>query len=249
MNPIHRDVARSARIHASKITSALLNRSAACPFPFQFPVLEGSMMRTTKFTRAAVVALVAAGMLTPHSFALAGNSPTGGGFSAPAVNTPAAVKPVAPAADAGQTADVALVQGELRGRLVNGQGLPLEGAMVDIATADGSIAQTNTDAQGQFAVKGLKGGVYRITAGNETRAVRVWTERTAPPAAKPGLTMVSQAPAVRGQFGGVTPGMVLLTSGVIASVVLGAVAVSQNNDIENQNDQILDQLNQIPKTP
>lgn len=214
-------------------------------------------MRTTKFTRAAVVALVAAGMLTPNSFALAGNSPTVGGFSAPAApqstapanNAPAAVKPVAPSSEAGQTADIALVQGELRGRLVNGQGLPLEGAMVDISNSDGSIAQTNTDAQGQFAVKGLKGGVYRITAGNETRAVRVWTERTAPPAAKPGLTIVSQAPTVRGQFGGVTPGMVLLTSGVIAGVVLGAVAVSQNDDIKNQNDQILDQLNQIPKTP
>lgn len=214
-------------------------------------------MRTTKFYRAALVALVAGGILCPHSLALAGNQAPGAGFSAPAApalenSLPAAAPAPAPAAPAREVApvvDVTLVGGELQGRLVDTQGQPLAGAVVDIHAGNNSIAQTSTDAQGQFAVKGLKGGTYRIAAGNETRTVRAWTERTAPPAAKSGLTMVAQSPAVRGQFGGVTPGMVLLTSGVIAGVVLGAVAVSQNDDIKNQNNQILDQLNQIPKTP
>lgn len=212
-------------------------------------------MRTTKFYRAALVALVAGGILCPHSLALAGNQAPGAGFSAPAApalenSLPAAAPaPAAPAREVAPVVDVTLVGGELQGRLVDTQGQPLAGAVVDIQAGNNSIAQTSTDAQGQFAVKGLKGGTYRIAAGNETRTVRAWTERTAPPAAKSGLTMVAQSPAVRGQFGGVTPGMVLLTSGVIAGVVLGAVAVSQNDDIKNQNDQILNQLNQIPKTP
>ncbi len=212
-------------------------------------------MRTTKFYRAALVALVAGGILCPHSLALAGNQAPGAGFSAPAApalenSLPAsAPAPAAPAREVAPVVDVTLVGGELQGRLVDTQGQPLAGAVVDIQAGNNSIAQTSTDAQGQFAVKGLKGGTYRIAAGNETRTVRAWTERTAPPAAKSGLTMVAQSPAVRGQFGGVTPGMVLLTSGVIAGVVLGAVAVSQNDDIKNQNDQILNQLNQIPKTP
>lgn len=219
-------------------------------------------MRTTKFYRAALVALVAGRILCPHSLALAGNQAPGAGFSAPAAPAlenslpaaapaPIAQVPVAqaPAKEVAPVVDVTLVGGELQGRLVDTQGQPLAGAVVDIQAGNNSIAQTNTDAQGQFAVKGLKGGTYRIAAGNETRTVRAWTERTAPPAAKTGFTMVAQSPAVRGQFGGVTPGMVLLTSGVIAGVVLGAVSVSQNDDIKNQNNQILDQLNQIPKTP
>ena len=67
---------------------------------------------------------------------------------------------------------------------------------------------------------------------------RVWTEKTAPPSAKEHALLVMGDNGARGQFGAVDPTLVLLTAGVIAAVVLSAIAVSEINDLQESVDKI-----------
>lgn len=148
--------------------------------------------------------------------------------------------------------DVSLASsGTMQGRVVNARGQALEGSVVTIQQAGKPVAQTVTNARGEFAVAGLKGGVYHVQAGDTTGVFRAWTARTAPPAAAEHALLVTSEEAINGQdycppesgtVMGVDPTLVLLTAGVIAGVALGAVAVAQNNDIK-------DELAKIPKSP
>ncbi len=178
-------------------------------------------MKSFGLVKSLAVAAVCAGVLSPAGIVSAGEM-------APAV------RPAAP------VSDITLVGGQLNGRVVDAQGVSLNGAQVVIKQNGQEVARTNSDKNGQFSVNGLKGGVYQVSAGNSEGTYRVWTERTAPPSSKNGIVMVSSPSIVRAQFGSMfnpvnTTAIILGTTGT----VLGAVALNEANNNDNS----------APKTP
>ena len=183
-------------------------------------------MRTARMLRHGLVWMALAGMCLPVQAIAAGN-------------------------DASRTtdtreiefdvSDVALAQGGLlTGQLLDEQLRPLAGSNVVIATNGRTVAATVTDADGVFAVAGLRSGFHQITAASAVENCRFWTVGTAPPRAGQGVRIVAGAGVVRGQWGPppaannfVKRAKVWATNpfvvgGVIAAAV--AIPVALNND-------------------
>jgi hypothetical protein len=186
-------------------------------------------MRFTQMLQRAAVGLACLGMMVPNAGALA----AGPGQTA----------------NAGQTAktpafvDVALSGGgTLTGRVINAEGLPVDGAAVSIHQGDQEIARTVSDRNGLYAVRGLRGGNYYIKGGQGLGLFRLWAENTAPPAAKPQAVVVSDAEIARGQFGGLDLVTVTLLGTSIAGVTLGAIAVHKLKNLEDDVDELRNEL-------
>jgi hypothetical protein len=100
----------------------------------------------------------------------------------------------------GQTMDVAL-QGEglLVGQVANRQGQLENQSRISLQQNGRSLMRLNTDKQGRFAIKGLKGGVYEVaTANGAVTRIRTWRAGTAPPNAARSALIVDGA-TIRGQ--------------------------------------------------
>ena len=99
--------------------------------------------------------------------------------------------------------DVALQPGGLLvGQIVDETMKPMRGMPVAIQADGQTTAATATDAQGVFAVAGLRGGVHQVVTGDSTEVCRLWAPGTAPPQAAPHLRFVpGQGDVVRGQWG------------------------------------------------
>ncbi|HEY0982774.1 carboxypeptidase-like regulatory domain-containing protein, partial [Schlesneria sp.] len=132
--------------------------------------------------------------------------------------------------------------GTMTGRVCDHSGKVIEGAKVVLKQNNKEIAQTVTNNEGTYSFKNLKSGIYQVGSGNTDGVFRVWSEKTAPPSAKEHALLVMGENGARGQFGAVDPTLVLLTGGVIAAVVLSAIAVSEINSVK-------DTVNQIPISP
>ena len=169
-------------------------------------------MQTSKFLRAAAFTLSSAGLLVPQSvFA-----------TTPVVQ--AEVQSVAPI-----VLDVALSQGGvMRGQIVNGQGQPIANAPVSLHHAGKEVASTSSDAEGNFAFSGLRGGQHVIVSGDQAGLCRVWTAETAPPSATQNMLLVQGNETVRGQWFGARPGTLLML-GVLGGIVAGGL-ISQGVD-------------------
>lgn len=97
--------------------------------------------------------------------------------------------------------DIMLTEGGvLTGRLVNEQGNAMAMQAVSLQTAGKEVARITTDKEGNFQAANLKGGVYQVASTGHQGVYRLWTAKTAPPAAQKGLTLVSHKDVVRGQF-------------------------------------------------
>lgn len=98
--------------------------------------------------------------------------------------------------------DIALApSGDLLGTVVDEQGQPVVNAAVQVAHQQTVIALVRTDAQGRYAVQGLRSGLHMVRTVNGQKLCRFWTPAMAPPSAATGLVMVSRAGIVRGQNG------------------------------------------------
>lgn len=155
------------------------------------------------------------------------------------------LSPVATAAPVGQPsapADVALsADGVLIGQVVNAQGAALQQAPVSIAQDGHEVIRVVTDAKGEFAVRGLRGGVYQIITPGRQGSYRIWAPRTAPPAASNGLLAVAGDSAVLGQYGpaaaggpmGAVTGWIaahpLMTAGIIATAIAVPLAIDDDD--------------------
>jgi hypothetical protein len=96
--------------------------------------------------------------------------------------------------------DVALGDGGVaRGVIVDGQGKPVDGATVSIKVNSRVVATVVSDAKGEFVIREMRGGIHEVHAPQGTSLCRFWTARSAPPAAKNRITVVSDAQTVRGQ--------------------------------------------------
>jgi hypothetical protein len=129
-------------------------------------------------------------------------------------------------------ADIMLHDGGIMmGVLVDANGKSV--AQQDVLLKQGNqvVAAAKSNAAGQFAVRGLRGGVYQIEAGNQRSLVRAWTAQTAPPAASQAIQLVTGDQVVRGQLipgvevdgGGISwseaAGIGLGTAGVIIGII------------------------------
>lgn len=138
--------------------------------------------------------------------------------------------------------DAALAKsGILRGRVYNAQGVPLPGVDVAVLTIGGKAVQSRTTDKGEFAVGGLKGGVYQVVAGQGSQIVRAWSEGTAPPTAQREILVVSDPRVAVGQWEPGTFGYFLqeakytlsnplVVGGIIAAAVAIPVAIHNAND-------------------
>lgn len=96
--------------------------------------------------------------------------------------------------------------GVLLGQIVDAQGVAVVLAPVLITNGIQEVARAQTDEQGNFAVSGLRGGVYKIASAGHQGVYRLWSPQTAPPSASQGLMVVVPSDVVRGQCGCGVPG-------------------------------------------
>lgn len=132
-----------------------------------------------------------------------------------------------------QIRDVELAYGGLLvGRKLDASGRPVAGAEVSIRTEGHTLASTQSDAEGVFAVAKLRGGVHEIATDDSVQVCRLWANGTAPPRTPRSIDVVSGEEVVRGQWGP-PPGNHLLQKAkvwatnplVIGGVVAAAVAL------------------------
>jgi hypothetical protein len=124
--------------------------------------------------------------------------------------------------------------GTFQGRVVDHTGTPVANAAVVIRQGEKTVAKVQTDAQGRFAVAGLKGGVYEVASGKTVGMYRVWQESAAPPAAKEQALLVLGQNGERGQFGSLGGGTLLLAAVVVAALIVGIIALSDDDDEEDE---------------
>jgi len=148
-----------------------------------------------KVLRGGAVALACFGLLIPR-FALA-SEPTGRAV-----------------------VDVALRDGGvLSGQVVNAQNVALANREVRVLQNAQEIAGAKTDAEGRFAIEGLRGGVYQVVTAQGSGVYRLWAPQTAPPSAEPAVLLVG-GDVVRGQEGLV---YFLSSPWVVAGLITAAI--------------------------
>lgn len=121
--------------------------------------------------------------------------------------------------------------GVLRGQVVNGDAVGQAGAIVTINfKGRKEVARATTNRQGEFAVSGLKSGVYAISSGEATAVVRVWQIAAAPPAATQGILLVPDKTTLRGKGKGGAGGLsnvglgTILAVGAVGTILAVAIA-------------------------
>ncbi len=116
-------------------------------------------------------------------------------LSGAAFAAPPAAKPV--------VHDVALMSGgSLEGQLVDAQNVPKAGVDVQLLLEQRPVGATQTNAQGRFAFRGVRGGVYQLTAASETDSYRLWAPGTAPKGTPSRALVTTGDTVVRGQYYG-----------------------------------------------
>lgn len=120
--------------------------------------------------------------------------------------------------------DVALgARNTLRGTVVDGNGQPRTTARVELTTAGRPSVTVQTGPRGQFAVSDLRPGLYQVRAGESAHLLRLWTARTAPPAAQPAALLVEDIGLMRGQQWNPWQRALILSGVIVTSGVIGGV--------------------------
>jgi hypothetical protein len=173
-------------------------------------------MFKSSFLRASIAALTTLGLMLTTPQVQAASQP--------------AQKLIVQTTDA-KVLDIGLKEhGVFQGRVVDHTGTPVRGADVVIRQGQKEIAKLSTDQHGQFAVKGLKGGVYEVASGKTVGVYRVWQEAAAPPAAKEQALLILGQNGERGQFGGAGGGVILLAAVALTALVIAIIALNEPDD-------------------
>ncbi|QDU37823.1 hypothetical protein Mal4_21400 [Maioricimonas rarisocia] len=153
---------------------------------------------------------------------------------------PAGLMAAPPEKQSGQPAarpdimDVALATGGVfHGQLVDGQGQQIGEAVVKLVRDEQPVAETVADTQGRFQFRNVRGGAYVVETPRGSFPVRVWSEGTAPPAARPAAVLVSSEAVMRGQIGYLDPVNTTSLLLGVTGVVLSSVTLSKVNDLED----------------
>lgn len=179
-------------------------------------------MSKMKLAKWAAIVLATLGLVLPSSVFAADDKPA-------AKDAPVKL------AKKGQVPDISLAEGGVfAGRVVDHTGKPLEGAEVVIKQNKKELARVVTDENGLFTHPEMKGGVYQVSSGNTQGDFRLWTEKTAPPAAKGHALLVQGKNGARGQLGGADPALVGLVALGIITVVEGGIILSDVQDVKDE---------------
>jgi hypothetical protein len=169
-------------------------------------------MKRSKLFRGCVIALTCTGMMSAQLAQAAG---------------PTTVTPATPVRAASNTIqDISLQDGGvLTGTVLDDQGAPRAQVPVLVSRQGNVVAKTETDANGQFTVQQLNGGVYEVQTAASTGIFRLWAPRTAPPAAQTVAVLAPQAGIVRAQMRGGSALSWLANPWVLAGLVAAAIAI------------------------
>jgi hypothetical protein len=171
-------------------------------------------MKIGRMARAALVSLATVGLCLPQLC-----------FAAP------------PAPPAPAVSDIALADGgTLHGRVVDLQGSGRAGVDISIRAQDREVARTKTTAEGQFAVPGLRGGVYQVAAGQNQGVYHFWATNTAPPSARQDVIVYTQYDNGSGAPAPEKPGVLnwilnhpIITAGIIATAIAVPIALANTH--------------------
>jgi hypothetical protein len=141
--------------------------------------------------------------------------------------------------------------GTLYGLVAASEGRPVSDAVVQLRYQGSPVAAAKCNAEGRFAISGVRGGAHEVVIGALRTPVRLWASGTAPKGAKPVLVIVSKQTVVRGQdydengnpiyckgniVGGGPTGFGLLDVITLGTLGLGggalAVALDNQNEID-----------------
>ena len=152
-------------------------------------------MKRKQGWKFALVSVACLGMLLPGSLLQAAGPPQDASVA------PQDARP-APARQTGVVVDLKLQKDDvLLGQVVRPDGKPAAGLQVTLHSAGREIARSTTEKTGYFAFRDVRAGVYQLTTDQSQAACRVWSAATAPPAAQPGVLMVTGGRQVLGQEG------------------------------------------------
>ena len=173
------------------------------------------------FLKCAAVVLAATGVVFPQTRVLAEQR----------VPARPAVKIVAENA----TLDVTLGEGNVfKGRAVDHNGVPAEGAVVVVKQGTKVVGESVTDGEGRFAIESMKSGVFQVSCGATHGSYRFWTEKTAPPSSRSQGLLVLGENGTRGQCGNCCDdgsGIWLCAAAVIvAGIAIAALVIALNNN-------------------
>lgn len=152
--------------------------------------------------------------------------------------------------------DVALdARGILHGSYVDQLGLPLPGTQVIARQGKTKTRKTMTNGAGAFQLTGLKGGIWKITVGSQSKMHRVWALEIAPPVAESRLLVVKQALAIRGQSEEETGMLAAFDNGTlfsvgagVAGITLGTIGISEASEANDEADALRRELNTLSAT-
>lgn len=185
-------------------------------------------MKTQRLWKSALVLLTGIATVLPNSV-MAGDAPVNAEVRKPAV----------------QVRDVSLdADGTLTGYVVDAQGKPEALESVTIHQGRTTVATVKTNEKGQFAAKGLKGGVYQVSSNKGAALFRVWKNGTAPKQASKLALVVNDQGIARAQgeggllglggggagLGGASLATVGIGAGIIAGVTVAVVEATDNSN-------------------
>ena len=136
--------------------------------------------------------------------------------------------------------------GAFSGRVVDHAGVAVKSTPVTIKQGRTTVLETVTNDRGEFSAANLKNGTYEVSSGSTSGAFRVWSEKTAPPSAKPQGLLVMGENGARGQVGAMDGTTMLLTAIAVGGLVTGITGIVIANDAKKKADQA---LNTAPSSP
>lgn len=147
-----------------------------------------------------------------------------------------------------KVADVSLAKGGLLvGRVLTSTGTAQAGSDVVLRYDGRTIARTRTDAQGRYAIKGVRGGMHEVLTPNGRQVVRLWSAQTAPPIARPEAILVNGDKVVRGQIAGGPDLVSLALLGLTATTTY--YVINNEKDIDELQEQVGDLQTQVANLP
>ena len=132
-----------------------------------------------------------------------------------------------------QLGDVELGQGgSLSGTIVDEQGRPISAARLSIWRQGRAQGEVQSDARGQFAFTGLRGGVYQLVSPQGATLLRAWAYDTAPPLALQAVVIAPGDEVIRGQqrISDVFRSDAFIVTSIIAAAIAIPVIVHNSRD-------------------
>jgi hypothetical protein len=145
--------------------------------------------------------------------------------------------------------------GALSGYVLDAQGKPSVGEQIQLFQGKKKIAESKTGKKGEFTIKGLRGGVYRVKSKTGSATYRLWQNGTAPKKAQK-IALVIADRVVRGQMFDDVGGLPLLdgvsTLNLIVAgttIGLGIYTLSETQDNGDTLSSLQQQINILTNTP